>query len=172
MSVATEPHPELEYLDEWIEGTDRAKEGAARREPHAAVGVLRNGRVQQAGQNDDCSEPGSYRDQQRDERAPVTKSQRVLHSEKVRGKPPHEDGDEENRRRHQGRRHCCDGNQDARRRRESGRRVVTADRYSHALVDYREVDRAQALERVRRARAVRTPVRTSSTEDPSFARVF
>jgi integrase len=36
-------------------------------------------------------------------------------------------------------------------------RLVTADRYSHALVDYREVDRAKLLERVR---AVPAPVPT------------
>lgn len=48
-------------------------------------------------------------------------------------------------------------------------KLVTADRYSHALVDYREIDREKVLERVR---AVRTPVRTSDAEDPRFAGVF
>lgn len=51
-------------------------------------------------------------------------------------------------------------------------KIVTADRYSHALVDYREIDRAKVLERVRRAHAVRTPVRTSDTKNPSFAGAF
>ena len=51
-------------------------------------------------------------------------------------------------------------------------KVVTADRYSHALVDYREIDRAKALERVRRAQAVRTPVRTPDEDNPSLAGVF
>jgi hypothetical protein len=36
-------------------------------------------------------------------------------------------------------------------------RLITADRYTHALVDYREIDRRKLLERVR---SVRTPVRT------------
>jgi integrase len=48
-------------------------------------------------------------------------------------------------------------------------RVVTADRYSHALVDYREVDRAKLLARVR---AVRTLVRTSDAESPRFTGTF
>jgi integrase len=47
-------------------------------------------------------------------------------------------------------------------------KVVTADRYSHALVDYREIDRGKALERVRRAHVVRT----SEDENASFAGVF
>jgi integrase len=38
-------------------------------------------------------------------------------------------------------------------------RLVTADRYTHALVDYRELDRAKLLGRVR---AVHPPVRTSA----------
>lgn len=42
-------------------------------------------------------------------------------------------------------------------------RLVTADRYSHALVDYRAVNRSDLLERVR---AVQTPVQTS---DPKIA---
>ena len=48
-------------------------------------------------------------------------------------------------------------------------RVVTADRYSHALVDYREVDRANLLER---ARTVASPVPPSDAEKPSFAGAF
>lgn len=48
-------------------------------------------------------------------------------------------------------------------------KLVTADRYSHALVDYREIDRAKVLARVQ---AVRTPVRTSGVERPSFAGAF
>jgi integrase len=45
-------------------------------------------------------------------------------------------------------------------------RVVMADRYSHALVDEREVDRAKMLERVR---LVQTPVQTSRAGTPAFA---
>jgi|SRR5918994_4290984 integrase len=48
-------------------------------------------------------------------------------------------------------------------------RVVTADRYSHALIDYREVDRAKLLERVR---LVQTPVQTSDGETAPFAGAF
>jgi integrase len=48
-------------------------------------------------------------------------------------------------------------------------RLVTADTYSHAMIDGREVDRAKLLERVR---AVQTPVQTSSVEDASFAGAF
>jgi integrase len=48
-------------------------------------------------------------------------------------------------------------------------RVVTADRYSHALVDYREVNRAKLLER---ARTVRSPVRSQPDDNLSFAGVF
>jgi integrase len=40
-------------------------------------------------------------------------------------------------------------------------RMVTADRYSHALLDYREVDRQKLLGR---ARTVPTPVPTSRVE--------
>jgi len=47
-------------------------------------------------------------------------------------------------------------------------RVVTADRYTHALLDYREVDRAKLLER---ARTVRSPLRSSSLESAPFAGV-
>jgi integrase len=36
-------------------------------------------------------------------------------------------------------------------------KLVTADTYSHTIFDYREIDRAKLLERVR---TVRTPVRT------------
>ena len=48
-------------------------------------------------------------------------------------------------------------------------RIVTADRYTHALLDYTEVDRAKMLERVR---AVQTPVQTSEELNPSFAGAF
>ena len=40
--------------------------------------------------------------------------------------------------------------------------LVTADTYSHALIDVREVDRAKLLER---ARVVRAPVRTSESKN-------
>ena len=36
-------------------------------------------------------------------------------------------------------------------------RIVTADRYTHALLDYTEIDRAKLLKRVR---AVQTPVQS------------
>jgi integrase len=45
-------------------------------------------------------------------------------------------------------------------------RLVTADRYTHALVDYREVDRAKLLERVR---TVPPSVPPSEAKTPSFA---
>ncbi len=48
-------------------------------------------------------------------------------------------------------------------------RVVTADRYTHALIDYREIDRAKLL---RRALPVHTPVHTSEAENASFAGTF
>jgi integrase len=48
-------------------------------------------------------------------------------------------------------------------------RVVTADRYTHALLDYREVDRATLL---RRARTVLPQVPPSEVETPSFAGTF
>lgn len=48
-------------------------------------------------------------------------------------------------------------------------RIVTADRYTHALVDYREVDRAKLLERTR---GVQTQVQTSRRLTPSFAGTF
>jgi integrase len=51
-------------------------------------------------------------------------------------------------------------------------KVVTADRYSHALVDYREIDRSKVLDRVRSARAVRTLVRSSVEADHAFAGAF
>jgi hypothetical protein len=47
-------------------------------------------------------------------------------------------------------------------------RIVTADRYTHALLDYGEVDRAKLL---KRARMVAAPVPPSRIENPSFARV-
>ncbi|MCS7007366.1 MAG: site-specific integrase [Thermoleophilia bacterium] len=46
---------------------------------------------------------------------------------------------------------------------------VTADTYTHALIDYREIDRGKLLERVR---AVQTPVQTSGSEDRASAGVF
>lgn len=48
-------------------------------------------------------------------------------------------------------------------------RVVTADRYTHALVDYRELDRAKLLAR---ARTVPTSVPTSGDRTPAFAGTF
>jgi integrase len=48
-------------------------------------------------------------------------------------------------------------------------KLVTADRYSHALVDYREIDRAKLL---KRARTVHPPVHTSQAKDPAFAGAF
>jgi integrase len=48
-------------------------------------------------------------------------------------------------------------------------KLVTADRYTHALVDYREIDRAKLL---KRARAVEAPVRASTAATPSFAGEF
>jgi integrase len=48
-------------------------------------------------------------------------------------------------------------------------RLVTADRYTHALVDYRELDRAKLLGRVR---AVPPSVPPSEGDRPSFAGAF
>ena len=48
-------------------------------------------------------------------------------------------------------------------------RIVTADVYTHTLIDYREVDRPKLLER---ARTVPTPVHTSDVHGPSFAGTF
>jgi integrase len=48
-------------------------------------------------------------------------------------------------------------------------RIVTADRYTHALVDYREIDRANLLERVR---AVHTPVHTPEPGNAALAGAF
>lgn len=45
-------------------------------------------------------------------------------------------------------------------------KIVTADRYTHALIDYREVDRAKLLARVH---AAPTPVPTQDAEDAAFA---
>jgi len=50
-------------------------------------------------------------------------------------------------------------------------KIVTADRYSHALIDYREIDRAALLMRVR-AQVVQTSVQTRSGESDSFAGTF
>ena len=46
---------------------------------------------------------------------------------------------------------------------------IGAEHYVNALVDYREVDRRSALERVRRARNYRPSVRPSGVRTPSFA---
>jgi integrase len=51
-------------------------------------------------------------------------------------------------------------------------KLVTADRYTHALLDYREIDRAKLLARVNDAHVVRTPVRTSKVETSSIAGTF
>ena len=48
-------------------------------------------------------------------------------------------------------------------------RIVTADRYTHALLDYREIDHAKLLERVR---AVHTSVLTPVHKTPSLAGAF
>jgi integrase len=48
-------------------------------------------------------------------------------------------------------------------------RIVTADRYTHALVDYGELDRSKLLGRVR---AVQTLVQTSDAKRGSFAVAF
>lgn len=46
---------------------------------------------------------------------------------------------------------------------------VAGEHYVYALVDYREVDRRNVLERVRRVRGVRPPVRPSEDRTPSLA---
>lgn len=43
-------------------------------------------------------------------------------------------------------------------------KIVTADIYTHALIDACEVDRPKLLERVTDARAVRSPVRSRALE--------
>jgi len=48
-------------------------------------------------------------------------------------------------------------------------RIVTADRYSHALIDYSEINRAKLLGRVR---TVPSPVRASELETAPFAGTF
>jgi integrase len=48
-------------------------------------------------------------------------------------------------------------------------RVVTADTYTHALIDNREIDRTGLLER---ARGVYSPVHTPETETPELAGAF
>jgi integrase len=45
-------------------------------------------------------------------------------------------------------------------------KIVTADTYTHSMIDSREVDRAKLLERVSRAPTVHTPVHT---EDVAIA---
>jgi integrase len=47
-------------------------------------------------------------------------------------------------------------------------RIVTADRYTHALIDYREIDRAKLLAR---ARTVHAAVHSSESDNSSFAAV-
>ena len=56
-------------------------------------------------------------------------------------------------------------------RRAVGQRniCVTADTYTHVLMDYREIDRAKLLKRVRARQTYR---HTSELEDPSFAGTF
>jgi integrase len=51
-------------------------------------------------------------------------------------------------------------------------KIVTADRYTHALVDYREIDRAKLLKRVTRVHAVPAPVATLEDENAAFAGAF
>jgi hypothetical protein len=46
---------------------------------------------------------------------------------------------------------------------------TTADIYTHVLMDYREIDRAKLLERVR---AVHSPVHTQDSEITSYAGTF
>src|SRR4249920_3761963 len=46
---------------------------------------------------------------------------------------------------------------------------TTADTYTHVLMDYREIDRAKLLGRVR---TVHTPVHTRTLENPAFAGKF
>jgi integrase len=48
-------------------------------------------------------------------------------------------------------------------------RIVTADRYSHALLEYKEVDRAKLLGRVRTALP---PVLPPDSEQSTFAGAF
>jgi len=50
-----------------------------------------------------------------------------------------------------------------------GSKIVTADRYTHALVDYREIDRTGLLERVRLAP---TPLHTYASRNGRFAATF
>ena len=50
-------------------------------------------------------------------------------------------------------------------------KLVTADTYSHALLDTREVDRKPLIERIR-ARTVHTPVHTPGTEKAGIAAAF
>jgi hypothetical protein len=46
---------------------------------------------------------------------------------------------------------------------------TTADTYTHVLMDYREIDRAKLLERVR---VVHTPMHPSGVENAPFAATF
>src|SRR5205823_6559178 len=45
-------------------------------------------------------------------------------------------------------------------------KLVTADRYTHALLDYREIDRRKLLKRVRGARGVLSPVPPWTVTNP------
>jgi integrase len=51
-------------------------------------------------------------------------------------------------------------------------KLVTADVYSHALIDSREIDRRKLLERVRRDRAVHTSVPTTPDKTRLIAGTF
>lgn len=51
-------------------------------------------------------------------------------------------------------------------------KLVTADIYTHALIETREVDRAKLLERVSDVRGVQTPVQTPEDELAAFAGKF
>jgi integrase len=51
-------------------------------------------------------------------------------------------------------------------------KLVTADRYSHALIDAVEVDRVKLLERARDARRVQSPVLPQQDETAPFAGTF
>jgi integrase len=51
-------------------------------------------------------------------------------------------------------------------------KLVTADRYTHALVDYREIDRTKLLKRVGDAHAVPAPVSSQEGREPICSRVL
>ncbi len=48
-------------------------------------------------------------------------------------------------------------------------KLVTADIYSHAMIDGREIDRGKLLTRVRRVREVQSPVQPRGAEYAAFA---